>query len=111
MTAQSVDQNENKKNDSPVFSKLNNEVHSEWAHRILNSKFFNDNSTKKEEKWGYDLYPERKQLFQSSLTKILKMQEGRELYDKMKCEENVYECVKRSPLVKLMMSALKSAGW
>lgn len=26
---------------------------SEWANRILNSKFFNDDSKKKDEKWGY----------------------------------------------------------
>lgn len=84
---------------------------SEWRERILNSKFFNENSTKKEEKWGYDLYPERKQMFKSTISKILRMQEGREQFDKIKCEENVYECVKSSPLVKIMMGALKSAGW
>lgn len=85
-----------------------------WAQRILDSKFFNENSAeapKKEEKWGYDLYPERKQLFKPSLLKIFKMEEGREVYDKRRCEDNVYECVKKSPLVKTMMSALKSAGW
>lgn len=82
-----------------------------WRYRILNSKFFNDNAADKKEKWGYDLYPERKQLFKASLTKILKMQEGREELDKIRCEENVYECAKSSHLVKLMMSALKSAGW
>lgn len=84
---------------------------SNWAQRILNSKFFNDNSKKKDEKWGYDLYPERKQNFQSSLVRIVRMKEGREQFDKIKCEENVYDCVKKSPLVKLMMGALKSAGW
>lgn len=83
---------------------------SEWRERILNSKLFNDNS-KKEEKWGYDLYPERKQLFKTTISKIIKMQEGREQFDKMKCEENVFECVKSSPLVKIMTGALKSAGW
>lgn len=89
-----------------------NEQNSAWADRILNSKFFNENrETKKDEKWGYDLYPERKQLFQSSISKILKLQEGREQFDKFKCEENVFECVKKSPLVKIMMGALKSAGW
>lgn len=92
-------------------TKTNDSQHSQWAGRILNSKFFNENSAKKEEKWGYDLYPERKQLFQSSLSRIIKMKEGREQYEKMSCEENVYECVKRSPLVQIMMSALKSAGW
>lgn len=58
-----------------------------------------------------DLYPERKQLFKSSISKILKFEEGREQFDKFKCEENVYECVKKSPLVKIMMGALRSAGW
>lgn len=84
---------------------------SNWRERILNSNFFNDNSAKEEEKWGYDLYPERKQLFKSTIAKIMKMQEGREQFDKIKCEENVYECVKSSPLVKIMMGALESAGW
>lgn len=83
----------------------------DWALRILGSKFYNENSKEKDAKWGYDLYPERKQLFQASLAKIIQMKEGREKFDKMKCEENVYECVKKSPLVKLMMNALKSAGW
>lgn len=84
---------------------------SDWAERILKTDFFNTNSEKQESKWGYDLYPERRQIFQSSISKILKMQEGREQFDKMKCEENVFQCVKSSPLVKTMMGALKSAGW
>lgn len=29
---------------------------SEWAHRILNSKFFNDDTKKKDEKWGYGTF-------------------------------------------------------
>lgn len=84
---------------------------SDWAERIAKSDFFNTNSEDKEAKWGYDLYPERKQLFQSSISKIIKMQEGREQFEKMRCEENVFQCVKSSPLVKTMMGALKSAGW
>lgn len=84
---------------------------SDWAQRISKSDFFNTNSEKKEAKWGYDLYPERKQHFQSSIANIIIMKEGREQFDKMKCEKNVFECVKSSPLVKTMMGALKSAGW
>lgn len=101
-------QESGKKND---IDKPTDEQNSEWRKRILNSKFFNENSAKEEEKWGYDLYPERKQLFKSTIAKIIKMQEGREQFDKIKCEENVFECVKSSPLVKIMMGALKSAGW
>lgn len=95
----------------PKSNEATSQQNSQWAQRILNSKFFNDDREKKDEKWGYDLYPERKKLFQSSVAKILKLEEGREQFDKFKCEENVYECVKKSPLVKIMMGALKSAGW
>lgn len=92
--------------------KLNEDKQStDWRSRILSSKFFNKNSVKENEKWGYDLYPERKQLFKATFTKILKMEEGREQFDKIRCEENVFECAKSSPLVKIMMGALKSAGW
>lgn len=105
MTANETNQNEAKSGE------FDDNQSSEWRNRILNSKFFNENSAKSDEKWGYDLYPERKQLFKSTFSKIIKMQEGREKFDKMKCEENVFECVKSSPFVKIMMGALKSAGW
>jgi mitochondrial inner membrane protease ATP23 len=41
---------------------------------------------------------------------ILVGKEGTESIDKFKCEQNVYKCVMNSPLVKLMMGALKSSG-
>lgn len=109
MTAKTDDSKSGNNNDTK--SSEDEKQSADWRDRILNSKFFNDNSAKKEERWGYDLYPERKQLFKSSLTKIFEMEEGHELYDKMRCERNVFACVKRSPLVKTMMGALKSAGW
>lgn len=72
----------------------------------------NEESTRKEgKKWGYDLYPERRGTFQRSFMGTLATLEGRETADKIKCERNVYNCVMRSPLVKLMMGALKSSGW
>lgn len=61
--------------------------------------------------WGYDMYPERKGLFKASLAKVVQMKQGREYYDKLRCEENVFHCIKNSPLVKLMTSALRSSGW
>lgn len=88
-----------------------NGLSSAWAKRILKSAFFNAKPETKEEKWGYDLYPERKQLFHASVSNILKMHEGREQFDKMKCEKNVFKCMKKSPLVKIMLGALKSSGW
>lgn len=36
--------------------------------------------------------------------------EGTEAADRYKCEKNVYNCIRSSPLVKLMMDALKSSG-
>ncbi|XP_024940971.1 mitochondrial inner membrane protease ATP23 homolog isoform X2 [Cephus cinctus] len=36
--------------------------------------------------------------------------EGREGMKKIRCERNVYYCIKNSPLIKLMVAALKSSG-
>lgn len=67
--------------------------------------------TNGDEKWGFDLYPERRGgKYKPSLTKIALLGEGRENRDKYKCEQNVWKCTQKSPLVKLMMSALKSSG-
>ncbi|KAF5304087.1 hypothetical protein FQA39_LY01872, partial [Lamprigera yunnana] len=61
--------------------------------------------------WGYDLYPERKGTKPNpGITDILFKGKGTESIDKLKCERNVYKCIKSSPLVKLMMAALKSSG-
>ncbi|CAL4064843.1 unnamed protein product [Meganyctiphanes norvegica] len=64
-----------------------------------------------EEKWGYDLYPERRgDKYKPSLSSIAWKGEGREHIDKIKCERNVWNCVQKSPIIKLMMASLKSAG-
>lgn len=60
--------------------------------------------------WGYDLYPERRKEKNTSVISNLMEGKGRENIDKIRCERNVYQCIKTSPLVKLMMSALKSSG-
>ena len=65
-----------------------------------------DGTTESRKEWGYDLYPERR----NRLTGMDKFMKGRDNIDKLKCERNVYKCIKRSPLVKLMMGALKSSG-
>ncbi|CAB3242458.1 unnamed protein product [Arctia plantaginis] len=67
-------------------------------------------SPKKEEAWGYDLYPERRGTFTATLGNILIGKEGKENIDKFKCEQNVYECFKNSAIVKVMLAALKSSG-
>lgn len=60
---------------------------------------------------GYDLYPERRgDKMERSWTNVFMGKEGQEWKDKYNCEQNVYKCVKNSPLVKLMMGALKSSG-
>lgn len=53
-------------------------------------------ATQKQEGWGYDLYPERRGTFKPKLSKVLIGSEGKENFDKIKCEKNVYECVKTS---------------
>lgn len=56
------------------------------------------------------MYPERKgEKYKPGFRKILSG-EGRETTDNIKCERNVYKCVMKSPLVKLMMGALRSSG-
>lgn len=60
--------------------------------------------------WGYDLYPDRtNRKKKHGITDYL-IGKGREPFDKIRCERNVYQCVKTSPLVKLMLGALKSSG-
>ncbi|GBP85294.1 hypothetical protein EVAR_56843_1 [Eumeta japonica] len=50
----------------------------------------------KDEAWGYDLYPERRGTFKSKFSNVLIGKEGKEPIDKIKCEKNVYDCVKNS---------------
>lgn len=72
----------------------------------------NETPTGEKKKWGYDLYPERKgEPYKPKWSSILFGMEGTENMDKIKCERNVVSCIKDSPMVKLMMGALKSSGW
>ncbi|KAJ8946370.1 hypothetical protein NQ318_010135 [Aromia moschata] len=69
------------------------------------------NSSYGENQWGYDLYPDRTRAAKNtSVTDYMIGIRGKENIDKIKCERNVYKCVKESPLVKLMIGALKSSG-
>lgn len=60
--------------------------------------------------WGYDLYPERRVRTVTTGLPALLEGKGRENIDKIHCERNVYKCIKQSPLIKLMIAALKSSG-
>lgn len=64
------------------------------------SKSENQQSTK-EEAWGYDLYPERRGTFTPKISNILLGREGKEGIEKVKCEKNVYDCVKNSEYLQL----------
>lgn len=71
-----------------------------------------DNAEKREKpeggsEWGYDLYPERRGKKAVGIEAFMK---GKNNIDKFKCEQNIYACIKESPLVRLMMNALKSSG-
>lgn len=65
-----------------------------------------------DEKWGYDLYPGRRG--QNSKTNSWWHKwsgiENAQHKDKVSCEINVYNCIKNSPLVKLLVAALNSSG-
>jgi len=57
------------------------------------------------------LYPERGgDPYKPSWFKIMWMGEGREGIDKIKCERNVWEVVKKSHLVRILLDALKASG-
>lgn len=60
----------------------------------------NEQSTK-EEAWGYDLYPERRGTFKPKISNVLLGREGKEGIEKVKCEKNVYDCVKNSEYLQL----------
>ncbi|XP_023018742.1 mitochondrial inner membrane protease ATP23 homolog [Leptinotarsa decemlineata] len=71
------------------------------------------NSTEEDlSQWGYDLYPDRRKPPKPVSLGISDYLTGKgtENIDKIKCERNVYKCVKESPLVKLMMGALRASG-
>ncbi|GAB6032180.1 hypothetical protein CHUAL_010828 [Chamberlinius hualienensis] len=71
-----------------------------------NSKGVDSNLTESQKYFGYNLFPERRsnEKFEGLLGG------GRDNLDKIKCERKVYNCIQKSPLVKLMLSALKSSG-
>lgn len=60
--------------------------------------------------WGYDLYPDRRKSTKNATISDYLQGKGKENIEKIKCERNVYKCIKESPLVKLMMGALKASG-
>ncbi|XP_013113396.1 mitochondrial inner membrane protease ATP23 homolog [Stomoxys calcitrans] len=94
---------------SPPASAKSNEQQQQPENKSTAEKSTEKKANSKE--WGYDLYPERRgEEFKPKWSRIFLGLEGHENIDKVKCERNVYWCVKNSPLVKLMMGALKSSG-
>ncbi|XP_077487010.1 mitochondrial inner membrane protease ATP23 homolog [Amblyomma americanum] len=64
-----------------------------------------------EEDYGFKNYPERRGgKMRESWARIAFLGEGRESFDNIRCEKNVLKLINESPLVKLMISAIKSAG-
>lgn len=63
-------------------------------------------------KESLNLFPERegnrREFFKNPFSSFLYGDPGRQ---RLKCEKNVIDAVENAPLVKLMMSALKSHGW
>ncbi|MCL4137063.1 UNVERIFIED_CONTAM: hypothetical protein GTU68_048106 [Idotea baltica] len=63
-----------------------------------------------DEKWGFDLYPERRSALEPTWSEIVFGGKGTEASERLKCERRVWNVVNKSPLIKLMLGALKSAG-
>ncbi|XP_013777911.1 mitochondrial inner membrane protease ATP23 homolog isoform X1 [Limulus polyphemus] len=60
---------------------------------------------------SFKLYPERRgKKYNPTWFETAVLGESRREIDKAKCERNVYSCLEKSPLIKLMMSALKGSG-
>lgn len=68
------------------------------------------NSSEDYSKWGYDLYPDRSRLDKKRSISDYMFGKGREPLEKIRCERAVYKCIKTSPLVQMMVGALKAAG-
>ncbi|KAJ3661802.1 hypothetical protein Zmor_006184 [Zophobas morio] len=68
-------------------------------------------SSSEDRQWGYDLYPQRRKKSTEThgITSLLDTK-GQENISKIKCERTIYKCIKQSPIIKLMMGALKSSG-
>lgn len=70
-------------------------------------------STNHKNEWGYDLYPERRRTaYKASSLSVgeVLLGKGTENIERIKCERSVYKCIKKSPLVKLMLGALNRSG-
>ncbi|XP_050420125.1 mitochondrial inner membrane protease ATP23 homolog [Adelges cooleyi] len=60
--------------------------------------------------WGFDLFPQRRGNYKPSVKEVLFKGRGNENIEQVKCEGKVKHCLKNSPLVKIMLSALKKSG-
>uniref|UniRef100_T1JDP2 Tr-type G domain-containing protein n=1 Tax=Strigamia maritima TaxID=126957 RepID=T1JDP2_STRMM len=70
-----------------------------------------DSNPQQSTAFGYHLFPERKgEKYKPTWTSKVFKFEGKEEIQRIKCEQKVVECVQKSSLVKLMMSALASYG-
>lgn len=91
-------------NKEQTASEKLNQTHSEKLHP---KKTYPDENG---DLYGHDLYPERRGNKQKSFKNIILMKDGTEHIARLHCEQRVFNCIKKHPLVKIMMSALKSAG-
>ncbi|XP_026809297.1 mitochondrial inner membrane protease ATP23 homolog [Rhopalosiphum maidis] len=62
------------------------------------------------EGWGFDLFPERRGTYKPTLKNVLFQGRGNENLERIKCERKVASCLSKSPLVKIMMGALRRSG-
>nr|KAF7421911.1 hypothetical protein H0235_009747 [Vespula pensylvanica] len=105
--------NNDKVKENPLDNKVDEKKENQINDNNQNNKSDKNASTIEnsvdDANWGYDLYPERRGRYKPTFFKKL-IGEGKEEITRLKCEGNVYKCVKNSQLVQLMMAALKSSG-
>ncbi|CAM1323123.1 XRCC6BP1 (predicted) [Pycnogonum litorale] len=71
----------------------------------------NEHETVAKQNYGYHLYPERLgENYEPSFWRKAFLGEGRVAIDRSRCERTVHEVIEKSPLVKLMISAIEGSG-
>ncbi|XP_035729420.1 mitochondrial inner membrane protease ATP23 homolog isoform X2 [Vespa mandarinia] len=95
--------------DNKVDEQKENKINDKNQNKKFDKNASTIDSSVDDANWGYDLYPERRGRYKPTFFRKL-IGEGKEEITRLKCEGNVYKCIKNSQLVQLMMAALKSSG-
>lgn len=101
--------NENSLDNNEVNEKKESQINDNNENKKFDKNASTTENSVDNENWAYDMYPERRGTYKPTFLRKL-IGEGREEANRFKCEGKVYKCIKTSPLIQLMMAALKSSG-